>query len=148
MTFISLTRLRLRSPLYFPLFLLHVFTSTRQAQRAPGFLTGALARDPDGGFWTLTAWADKASVSSYRNTKAHKRAMPKLISWCDEASIAHWEQEQPKLPSGEEALEQMTALGHLSKVRKPSPGQLAKQTVPGGRPPKLLRTFEVVGSSS
>lgn len=141
MPLISLTRLRLRSPRHLPLFFLYSWGSTRQAGRAPGFVRGQLARDPDGGYWTLTAWADAASMQAYRNTQAHQRAMPKLIGWCDEASVAHYEQPHPGLPSMGEALARMTELGRVSKVRKPSPGHSARQTVPGGRAPVVLRTF-------
>lgn len=141
MALISLTRLRLRSPAHLPLFLWHTWASVRQAQRAPGFVGGALARDPDGGFWTLTAWADEASMRTYRNTEAHKRAMPKLMNWCDEASVAHWEQELPELPSDAEALARMSELGRVSKVRAPSLGHAARQPVPGGRAPRVLKTF-------
>ena len=138
MALISLTRLRLRSPVYLPLFFWHVWESTRQAQRAPGFVAGALARDPDGAFWTLTAWTDEASMRAYRNTAAHKRAMPKLMDWCDEAAVAHWEQEQGSLPNDAEALAWMSKLERASKVHAPSLGHAAGRVVPGGRAPKVL----------
>ncbi len=107
-------------------------------------MSGALARDAEGGFWTLTLWKDLATMRAYRNTGAHRRAMPKLIGWCDEASVAHWEQEAVALPSGEEAHEKMRGSGRMSKVRHPSPAHSAMQTAPNAQPPRLLKTILLV----
>lgn len=113
----------------------------RQAQRSPGFLAGALARDPQGGFWTMTTWTDEAAMRTYRNAGPHMKSMPKLARWCDEAAIAHWEQESPGLPKGEEALARMQAQGRVAKLRHPSPAHTAKQTAPAAGAPQILRRF-------
>jgi hypothetical protein len=42
------------------------------------------------------------------------------MQWCDEASVAHWEQEEGTLPSWEEADRRMRESGRASKVRYPS----------------------------
>ena len=47
--------------------------------------------------------------------------MPFLMHWCDEASVAHWTQEQAVLPSWEEADKRMRESGRPSKVNYPSP---------------------------
>lgn len=125
MAFISVTRLRLRSLRYLPPFLWHSFRSTRQARRAAGNLETRVRRAPDGAFWTLTAWADAKAMAAYRNSGPHKRAMPKLLGWCDEASVGHWEQESPALPDWTEAQRRMREVGRLSKVNHPSPRQRA-----------------------
>jgi hypothetical protein len=61
--------------------------------------------------------------SSYlRHPQAgHKRAKPRLLHWCDEASVAHWTQPYGALPSWTEADERMRAIGRISKVLHPSP---------------------------
>src|SRR5687768_1606267 len=120
MTFISVTRLRLRSVRFFPSFALHTWRSTRQVKIAKGFLDGQFSTEGKLAFWTLTAWVDEESMRLYRNTDAHMRAMPRLIEWCDEASMVHWEQEENALPSPSEALSRMLSGGRLSKVRYPS----------------------------
>ncbi len=120
MPFVSLTRLRLRSIRFLPLFAIHAIRSSRQVKKAPGFLRGGLLPDRDWTFWTLTAWDARESMRTYMTAGAHKRAMPHLMRWCDEASVAHWEQEENALPSWEEADRRMRETGRPSKVNHPS----------------------------
>ena len=127
MPFISVTRLRIRSVFYLPQFIWHAFRSQRQAERSRGFLAGRLMREKGNAFWTLTAWDDRAAMSAYRGTGAHMKAMPKLLNWCDEASVGNWEQPGADLPSWAEAHRRMVAEGRMSKVRPPSERQLAKE---------------------
>lgn len=141
MTFISVTRLRLRSPRYLPLFAWYTFHSSQQIRRAPGFITGAFIQEPKLSFWTVSAWSEQAAMRHYRNRDAHRRAMPKLLDWCDEASIAHWEQADATLPTANEALAQMVAQNHLSKVRNPSADHAAKRIVPA-EPLRVVRQYE------
>ena len=63
---------------------------------------------------------ERDSMLRYMTTGAHKAAMPHLMKWCDEASVAHWEQEEMTLPSWEEADRRMREGGRISKVNKPS----------------------------
>lgn len=134
MAFISVTRLRLRGLRFMPGFAWHTLASRRQASRADGFLGGYVAAGPGPGYWTVTAWTDRAAMLAYRNTAAHKRAMPRLIGWCNEASIAHWEQPTPALPSPADALARMLELGRVSKVRHPTPEHAAGRVAPPGPP--------------
>lgn len=69
----------------------------------------------------MTAWDSRESMRRYMTTGAHKQAMPKLMEWCDEASAAHWEQEDAGLPTWEEADRLMRTTGRPSKVRWPTP---------------------------
>ena len=127
MALISVTRLHLRSVRYQLPFSWHTFRSARQARRASGFLGGWLAGDAARGSWTITAWRDEAAMRAYRNTAAHFRAMPKLLNWCDEASVVHWQQDGPTLPDMTEASRRMVAEGRVSKVNHPSPAHAAKR---------------------
>ena len=120
MVFISLTRLRIRSIRFLPLFAWDAVRSNRQVQRAEGFQTGALLADRRWTFWTMTAWDSQESMRRYMTTGPHKKAMPKLMTWCDEASVAHWEQESAKLPTWQEADVRMRSTGRPSKVLWPT----------------------------
>jgi hypothetical protein len=137
MALVSLTRLRIRSYRFLPQFLWHTWRSVRQLKRAPGYLTGSIGRDPSGAFWTVTLWRDESSMRAYRNTDAHMRAMPKLILWCDEAAVGHYEQDSSTLPDGAEALERMRSTGRVSKVRHPSPPHQAREAAPTPTPPNF-----------
>jgi Domain of unknown function (DUF3291) len=125
MIFVSLTRLRVRSFRFLPLFVLHTFRSLRQVKKAPGFQHGALLADRSWTFWTMTAWDTQESMRQFMTTGFHSRAMPHLLDWCDEASVAHWSQLETTLPSWTEADKRMREGGRASKVRYPSPEHAA-----------------------
>jgi heme-degrading monooxygenase HmoA len=121
MPFISLTRLRIRSIRFMPFFALHTLKSLRQVKRADGFQTGSLLADRSFTFWTMTAWDSQEDMRRYMTSGSHKTAMSHLLNWCDEASVAHWTQSEPTLPTWEEADRRMRESGRASKVRHPSP---------------------------
>jgi hypothetical protein len=54
--------------------------------------------------------------------------MPKLLDWCDEASLVDWK--QGSLPDWSEAEARMRNSGRTSRVRHPSPAQARGETVP------------------
>ena len=37
-------------------------------------------------------------MNAFRITLPHRDAMPKLLEWCDEAAVVHWNQEFAELP--------------------------------------------------
>jgi hypothetical protein len=125
MPFISITRLRVRSLRFMPGFALYVIQARSQVRSAAGFQEGGLLADRSLTFWTMTAWDTEESMRRYMTAGSHRKAMPKLMDWCDEASVVHWEQSQAVLPSWAEADRQMRADGRASKVRKPSPQHAA-----------------------
>jgi heme-degrading monooxygenase HmoA len=102
-----------------PRFLLHAFRSINQIKKAPGFQVGALLNDRKRTFWTMTAWDSRESMLAFMVNGAHKKAMPHLLEWCDEASVAHWTQEDATLPTWDEADWRMRESGRASKVLHP-----------------------------
>lgn len=125
--FISGTRLKLRSVWYLlPFFRLNT-KSTRQVREAAGYVTGKLLVDKGLTFWTATAWESEAAMKAYRGSGAHAEAMRKLPGWCSEASVVHWEQDEPALPGWDAIWHQMTEKGRSSKVDRPSANHLARR---------------------
>jgi len=120
MIFVSLTRLRIRSVRFLPLFAFYTFRILRQVKKATGFEKGGLLTDRRWTFWTMTAWDTQENMRQFMTTGAHKEAMPGLLHWCDEATVAHWAQSEGDLPSWTEADERMRAMGRASKVLHPS----------------------------
>jgi hypothetical protein len=144
--FVSVTRLRVRSIFYLPQFIVWALRSSRQARRAEGFLGGRLLHEARSAFWTVTVWRDDAAMNSYRTQGAHRGAMPKLLDWCDEASVAHWTQETLELPDWSDAHQRMSKEGRPSKVKHPSAAHVAHQ-IPAPRPGRLQSTLEPTRSS-
>ncbi len=64
-------------------------------------------------------------MNAFRITLPHRDAMPKLLEWCDEAAVVHWNQESAELPDWETAERRMAESGRLSKVNHPSADQRA-----------------------
>ncbi|MCQ8277763.1 DUF3291 domain-containing protein [Acetobacteraceae bacterium KSS8] len=122
--FVSITRLRIRSFRFMPAFALQTVSTLRQVKQADGFLEGSLLPDRQWTFWTMTVWRDAAAMRAYMTAGPHRTAMPKLMEWCDEASVVHWEQEDVEAPSWLVADRRMRAEGRPSKVRRPSGGHL------------------------
>ena len=134
MPLISITRLRVRSIRYLPGFFLYTITSALQAKRAPGNLGMGALRDANNTFWTRTAWQDEAAMRAFMMAPPHRRAMVKLLVWCDEASVVHWNQENSALPDWHEAHQRLVAEGRRSKVNHPSSAHEAYQIPPPKAP--------------
>jgi len=103
-----------------PGFAWYAVRSNAQVKRSKGFLRGGLLPDRQFTFWTMTAWESQEAMRAFMTSGAHMKAMPKLLDWCDEASVAHWTQEDEALPTWEEADKKMRMIGRASKVRHPS----------------------------
>ncbi|HEY0434778.1 MAG TPA: DUF3291 domain-containing protein [Chitinophagaceae bacterium] len=123
MSFVSVTRLRIRSVFFLPGFLKANEASVRSLVASPGFIAGGELTDKGFTFWTLTVWDSIESMKGFRNGEAHRVAMRKLPGWCSEASYAHWEQEGGEFPGWLDASKRLLAEGRLTKVRHPSARQ-------------------------
>lgn len=141
MALISVTRLRVRSFFYLPQFFWGNELSARQLAHTSGFLGGKLLIDRHRTFWTMTAWEDEAAMRAYRNGGAHRQVMPKLLKWCDEATVTHWNQETSTLLDWPEAYRRMISEGKVSKVNNPSPNHATKQ-FPEPRVGRLSRAVQ------
>jgi hypothetical protein len=123
MPFVSITRLRVRSWRYLPAFLFQALRAARQAKAASGSLAVSVLRDADLAFWTRTVWIEEAAMRSFMVSGTHRRVMPRLLEWCDEASVVHWVQDSPEPPSWPESHRRMQQEGRRSKVNHPSEAQ-------------------------
>jgi hypothetical protein len=141
MAFISVTRLRVRSVIYLPQFFWDAFKSIRQVEHSSGFLEGKLLVNSKNVFWTVTAWKDQAAMNAYRTDGAHRRAMPKLLNWCDEAAVVHWTQESSEIPVWQEVHQRMAEEGKPSKVNHPSTDQVSKH-IPAPEPSRIERVLK------
>jgi Domain of unknown function (DUF3291) len=125
MGLVSITRLRLRSWRFFPMFLSYALRSALQAKKAQGNLGTRLLREQRNTFWTATSWTDEAAMKRFMLAGAHGKAMRKLLHWCDEASVVHWQQANGELPSWLEAHARLQKEGRPSKVNHPTEAHFA-----------------------
>ena len=111
-----------------PGFIMRATQSTMQAKKSSGCIDAQTRRSAGNVFWTITVWSDEAAMKAFRNHGAHQRAMRTLSETCSEASYAHWTQESAATPSWEQGHARLLAEGKLSKVKQPSPLQVAGST--------------------
>jgi len=130
MPIVSVTRLRVRSLLFLPAFVFASVRIAKQARNAEGNLGIKLHRARRNTFWTCTCWDSEASMKAFMLAAPHGETMRKLLTWCDEAALAHWEQENGELPSWEDAHRNLLRRGRTSKVNNPSAAQKAFRIEP------------------
>ena len=118
MAFNSITRLRLRSVFTLSAFARETRAIAAQCASAPGFLGGGILAEGWMVFWTRTSWESEAAMKAFRDTDAHRASMPKLLDWCNEAMVAHWDGEPETDWRNIHA--RMSEQGRKSKVRNPS----------------------------
>jgi hypothetical protein len=143
----SVTRLRVRSVRYLPAFLWKTFLAQRQVVRAPGFLGGRLLLDAHRTFWTLTTWQSEQAMKAFRGSRPHSKIMPRLVTWCDEASYAHWAPTDASVPTWQEAYEHLVGEGLLSRVAHPSRDHDARHFAKPRLSPLIGRDLNPASSS-
>jgi hypothetical protein len=127
---IAITRLRVRSWRFLPAFFFQTLRTALQAKRAPGNLAVSVLRDAQRTFWTRTVWLDEPAMRSYMMSSPHREVMRSLAEWCDEASVAHWQQPSAELPSWATAHERMQRDGRASRVNHPTAAHRAYEIAP------------------
>jgi heme-degrading monooxygenase HmoA len=126
--FNSITRLKLRSVTLLPAFARETRAIAEQARAAAGFLGGGILAEGWMVFWTRTAWDSEEAMKAFRDSAAHRASMPKLVGWCNEACVAHW---QGEAKADWEAIRaRMQAEGRKSRVRRPTKAHEAMLIAP------------------
>src|ERR1043166_638051 len=125
MPLVAITRLRVRSWRYLPMFFLQGLRSARQAAAAKAISRLGCLRDRQNTFWTGTIWTTDAAMKAFMLSGVHRHVMRKLPLWCDEAAVVHWMQESTEAPTWAEAHARLRREGRPSRVNHPSPAHLA-----------------------
>jgi len=123
---------------YLPAFLINALRSAQQAKAASGSLAVSVLSDARLTFWTRTVWNDEQSMRAFMIAGPHRSVMPRLLQWCDEASVAHWLQDSLEPPSWQEVHRRLQKEGRRSKVDNPSDAQLRFEI----SPPKTTRELK------
>src|SRR5580698_67158 len=140
MYFISVTRLRVRSVIYLPAFILANEASIRSIKKISGFISGKELIDKHLTFWTVTLWESDQAMKYFRNNDPHKSAMRKLPDWCDEGAYVHWLQEDEIIPEWNFLYKKLMVEGKVTKIKRPSLRQL-NMNYPGIFWTKTERSF-------
>jgi len=130
MSFVSVTRLRVKSIFFLIPFMRANEASVRELKASVGLLKGKELIDKKLTFWTITIWENEESMKAFRGSYSHRNAMQYLPKWCDEASYHHWVQEDNEVPDWDTISEKLYSQGKLSKVRNPSKAQIENQFPP------------------
>jgi hypothetical protein len=120
---VSITRLRVRSWRYVLPFIVYALRASRQAKNAKGNLAASLLRDAHNTYWTRTVWTTESAMKAFMLAGPHRKAMRRLLEWCDEAALVHWQQETDQQPDWDDAHRRLQVEGRRSKVNHPSPAQ-------------------------
>lgn len=137
MAYVSVTRARLRKWRFYWPFFRYSQASARHARHIEGFIGGYLAMGWPRVFWTVTVWRDKAAMRAFRDSGAHRKAMPSLAGWCDESSIASVTRFSDEVPDAAEAAQIMRDHGRVGKLPIQSAANLAGETWPDGKPGRI-----------
>ena len=130
MYFVSGTRLRLRSLWFLPAFMKSNNAVIKQLKISGGFAGGKELMDKGLVFWTLNIWEQETDMKVFRISEPHRKGMQKLPDWCNEATYAHWLQEDKEFPEWSFIYDKMIAEGKVSKVRNPSEKHVSKSFPP------------------
>ncbi len=141
MIFVSATRLRVRSIFFLPGFLRANEAAVKELVKTKGFIQGTELTDKGLVFWTITMWGADTDMKTFRNGKAHRKAMQKLPDWCNEAAYIHWLQEDNTLPDWKTIHQKMIVEGKLTKLSHPSKRQISKD-YPVVKWSKLMRPLK------
>jgi quinol monooxygenase YgiN len=94
MVYVSITGLRLKSPLHAFTFWFRAIASMRQALGAPGNLR-AETRTINGVHHTLSVWESEAAMRAYLTTGAHLKAMKSFRSMATGKTIGFLSDQAP-----------------------------------------------------
>ena len=81
MSLVAITRLRVRSWRFLPIFFLQALRSARQAAKSEGNLATRLLRGRRNTFWTCTVWTTDEAMKDFMFSSVHRRVMRKLPLW-------------------------------------------------------------------
>lgn len=119
MAIVSITLLRVRSWQYLVPFLFYALRSFRQAGHSQENLAASLLRDST--FWTRTVWTTESAMKDFVLAGAHRQVMRRLLEWCNEAALVHWEHENKLEPDWHDAQRRLQMKGDARKSTTPSP---------------------------
>lgn len=126
MAYLSMTRLKLKSPAYLIPFCIQNEQIVRQIKISPGFLKGKELATPNLSMWTATLWDSSENVRAFYLRGSHKEAMRNISVWSSKAVTGHQEGDFSELPSWEDIRLQLLKAGNFTNLQNGSSDHHAK----------------------
>ncbi len=124
MPILAITRLRIRRIWFLPPFFKRSVQSLKQAKNANGIIAVNVFNDSFPVFWTCSIWETEKDMMQYMKSGNHKKAMPYLQKWCNEARTCHVSFEGNKIPPASELSMLLHKHGRTSRLLKPNDNHL------------------------
>jgi hypothetical protein len=124
MAYLSLTRMKLRSPVFLPIFITHSLRIFSQLRKVPGLIIGKAIAASDLSMWTATLWESEATLHQFYRTGAHHQAAQFITQWASEAVQQRLTVSSHQIPSWKEAAQILTTTGHFYTLNFPSRNHL------------------------
>ena len=126
MTFIVVTRLRLKDPAFFDEFFNSAVAVVEQATNTNGNLSADVLAEANNTYWTRTAWQERSAMDAFVGAEPHLGTMSRLDDWCDEATFVGWEQDNADLPDWQASYGRIVADGQVASLTQHSAAHLTR----------------------
>jgi len=120
MPYLSMTRLKLKSPGYLPSFLVHNGQIVKEIRVSDGFLKGKQGVTLDLSMWTTTLWDSYTNLQKFYRSGSHRKVMSQIDVWSSEAVSGHREVHSFDLPSWKSVGVLLAESGHFVNLEEPS----------------------------
>jgi hypothetical protein len=120
MPYLSMTRLKLRSPRYLPSFLIYNSQIVEEIRVSHGFLKGKQSATLNLSMWTATLWNSYVDLQRFYRTGSHAKVMSQIDMWSSEAASGNREVYSLDIPSWQSIGLFLTESGHFLNLKNPS----------------------------
>jgi hypothetical protein len=120
MFYLSMTRLRLKSPLYLLPFFIQNEKIVSQLRASQGFVKGKVLAAPNLSMWTVTLWASDQDIKAFHLNGEHGETIEKIDEWSSDSARCHKLTESNELPSWENVRLQLIKSGRFRDLKEPS----------------------------
>lgn len=127
MFYLSMTRLKLKSPLYLIPFFIQNEKILSQLRATQGFIKGKVLAAPNLSMWTVTLWKSEQDIRTFYLNGEHGETMEKINEWSSDSAICHQLIESDEIPSWENIRLQLIKSGRFRDLTEPSFDQISRE---------------------
>ena len=124
MFYLSMTRLRLKSPLYLIPFFVQNEKILSQLRTSQGFIKGKVLAAPNLSMWTVTLWSSEEDLRAFYLNGEHGETIEKIDQWSSDSVGCHQSTESDEIPSWENVRLQLIKSGRFRDLKEPSCDQI------------------------